>query len=299
MHSTRLHLNRSYRNPLIRIFSFFLRYPKIFIIFWLFMLLIFMFILTKNDFKQLSTSSSKLINDHDHSNIDKLSQSMKRCAPLSQSARLTYQTFVKRLVETFNRLHIVHFLCYETLWNVLKRKSGDEHLILRVRDGCITICLLNNDDGHQNQTLMEHEFKRNGITVNYDYNHGIYEFKPKSKLFSTIIDNDNMKNETFPLHLFPDIFTIHARIYLYQYDQSINMYSRIGWKNSIFNTNDCEMKHCFPSELVHKRPLPQIELINSLNINVPHHGIELLKYQYLNNWWNMTNEIDECDSWII
>ena len=137
--------------------------------------------------------------------------------------------------------------------------------------------------------LVERRFRNNGIGLKYQHGDGIYVMTPNTKIFS------ESNSDTDPA-LHPELFSIHARVHVFEKDTARDVYRRVGWKNRVLPSTMCTQLHCFPPNLVDDKPLPQLEYLPSLSLTVPREGIELQKYHYPDAWWTMASSEDECQS---
>lgn len=272
---------------------------------------------------------------HNHDNYDsqlELLTNMNRCEPMTPLAMLVFETFIRRIINTFDMLEVTHFLCYETLWSTLKRANIDHHkrknitkIRLKITDACFNLCILNEDLQRHDESIIERRFRNNGIQLQYIHSDGIYILKPTTRLIDMTIprdfDADGIKETKIDEEeLHPILFTIHARIHVFEKDSQEDMYRRIGWRSRLLPSTMCKQLHCFPTNLIdnnndekmiknslkknvsqHKsrqsiEQLPKLEFLPSLFLNVPREGLEIQKYHYPDTWWTMTDSADECSS---
>ena len=236
---------------------------------------------------------SSEIRNHDH-HMSGISANGDQCFPMSDPAQAVFVIFVKRLITTLDLLDITYFLCYDSLWTALRRsnaaKLGKKTLktVLRLSDGCFNICVLNEDLMKHDDALIERRFRNNGIRLQYIHSDGLYILKPGTNIYSqSSISSDNDSNT-----LHSDIFSIHARIHVFERDSVQDMYRRVGWKSRLIPSTMCKQLHCFPPSLIEDRPLPQLEFISLLFVNVPREGIEIQKYHFPDTWWTMAEKED-------
>ncbi|OTF74581.1 hypothetical protein BLA29_010067, partial [Euroglyphus maynei] len=153
-------------------------------------------------------------------------------------AMLVFETFIRRIINTFDMLEVTNFLCYETLWSTLKRANNNKRSknSLRITDACFNLCILNEDLQRHDESIIERRFRNNGIGLKYIHSDGIYILKPTTRLIHMSetkddkrknIDGDNGDEE----ELHPILFAIHARIHVFEKDSQEDMYRRIGWRS--------------------------------------------------------------------
>lgn len=225
------------------------------------------------------------LNSHDH--YDMRLTSSNKCSLMDNATQIAFKTFVQRIISVFSLLEVKHFLCYESLWTALKQTAKTpKPKNLHISDACFNLCVLNEDLVKHEEALIIRRFVNNGILINYYHSDGIYVMKPTTKLFD-FVD----KTDQYALH--PDLFSIHARVHVFEKDSSQDMYRKVGWKSRILPPTMCNHLHCFPTNLIEGKALSQLSLLPSLEINVPHEGIEIQKYHYPDSWWTMTNMFDE------
>ncbi|KAH9511835.1 hypothetical protein DERF_010261 [Dermatophagoides farinae] len=279
---------------------------------------------------------SPFISNHDSYDSQlELLTNMNKCESMNPLAMLVFETFVRRIINTFDMLEVTYFLCYETLWSTLKRANGDHKrkngskIRLKITDACFNLCILNEDLQRHDESIIERRFRNNGIQLHYIHSDGIYVLKPTTRLIDMTIPRDldadgirEKKIDEEELH--PILFTIHARIHVFEKDSQEDMYRRIGWRSRLLPSTMCKQLHCFPTNLIDNNDdqvitnssnkndrqqqqqqqqksrqstmgqLPKLEYLPSLFVNVPREGLEIQKYHYPDTWWTMTDSVDEC-----
>lgn len=227
---------------------------------------------------------------HDDSHLASYSQT-EQCAPMSNSTRAVFETFVGRILNVLDLLEVTHFLCYDSLWKALHQETAPvASRSLRMIDSCFNLCILNDDLMKHDSSLLERRFRNSGIVLKYEHGDGIYRLTPGTNIYS-----EATKYEDMSLH--PELFSIHARVHVFEKDnsQSEAMYLRVGWKNRILPSTMCTQRHCFPASLVDEKPLPKTFFTSTLEVSVPHEKIELQKYHYSSDWWDlMANSHNDC-----
>lgn len=274
-----------------------------------------------------SSYSSSFLNSHQHhqqfdSNLASLSVS-SRCAPMSANTAAAYTAFVKALLRTLDMLQVGHFLCYDSLWRVLRHQNGEGgggngggqqkkvetfskqqqqlntaqtsarplHLKLRLADGCLNLCILNEELMRHEEALVERRFRNAGITVRYQHGDGLYLMTPTTRIFR---EAEGGGDESGGGDLHPELFTLHARVHVFERDPLIDEYRRVGWKARVLPSTMCNQLHCFPPTLV-EQPLPKVQLLPGVLVNVPREGVEMQKYHYPDNWWKLgINGAGDC-----
>lgn len=166
-----------------------------------------------------------------------------------------------RTKESLDSLALTYFLCYHSLWGVLKMKT-----VLPWID-YLEICLINDELAPMDEAFIFRVFKREGLLINYVSSQGLY------------LVNDVTTTE--PL----------IKLILFEKDSMTGQYRRVGWKNRLVPPNSCEAIHCFPPLLIEK-PLPTANLLQ-VEMFVPREEVEIQKYLFPDNWWRDI-EPEEC-----
>lgn len=221
-----------------------------------------------------------------------------RCQRMNANTMKVFELFVKRIVNTFEMLEIRNFLCYETLWSALQRANEDKDKLSRLKlsNACFNLCVLNEDIIKHDELILFRRFRNMGITIQYIHSDGIYILRPTSKLISELKKTDQPTDNVNEADLHPTLFTIHARIHVFEKDSQLEMYRRIGWRSRILPSTMCKQLHCFPTSLVDgSDQLPKLEYLPSLLLNVPREGLELQKYHYPDTWWVMSADTSKTD----
>lgn len=228
------------------------------------------------------------LNSHNH--YDSKLTSSNRCSRMSNTTQTVFESFVTKIIRTFTLLEVTHFLCYETLWTVLKRSGMRKPRTgsLLLTDACFNLCVLNEDLVKHDEALIVRRFRNSAISLEYFHSDGIYILKPMASMFAELLPAPSSQED--PL-MNPDLFTIHARIHVFEKDSTQDVYRKVGWKSRILPPTMCGQLHCFPSNLLDSshKPLGKLALFSSLLISVPNEGIEIQKYHYPDSWWTMAN----------
>ncbi|XP_054709501.1 uncharacterized protein LOC129219197 [Uloborus diversus] len=163
-----------------------------------------------------------------------------------------YEDFLHFIQKPLISLNITYFLCYNTLWGVLKFKGP-----LPWHDS-VELCTLNTEILPVHDTLYS-VFEKYKIYISYNPAGGFYTMLPHG--------------ENFP----SGTLTIFIK------DPITGQLIRNGWIHRMFPPTSCEKLHCFPPNLI-KKPLPIVKF-GRYTVPSPREGIEIQKYLYPSSWW--------------
>lgn len=152
-----------------------------------------------------------------------------------------------RIHNTFVKLNIPHFLCYGTLWGVVRTGS------ILPWDNNVDFCVLDEDISKVDEGFLYTSFQRSQLSISYDTRHGVYNIRYKSAEGAVTVFQrffDQMQRAGWEIRLLP---------FMYKYQDE------------------------FPSRLVEK-PFPTKKFLGA-EFPVPREDIELLKYLYPDDWW--------------
>ena len=154
---------------------------------------------------------------------------------------------ISKIHTLLNKLKIVHFLCYGTLWGTLR---GNKMLPW---DPEPDICVTNEALSEVDEGYLYKLFQFDGLTLAYNSPDGLY----------TVTYGD-------------------ATVTLTVFEQSEDgeSYQRVGLRSRVLPP---DMKEKFPLRLL-ADPLPKLECFG-LFLPVPHEDIEIQKYLYPDDWW--------------
>lgn len=221
-----------------------------------------------------------------------------RCGPMSANTAAAYASFLRALLGTLDKLVVRHFLCYESLAKALRHAQLEEGAepkarkksTLRLADGCLNLCVLNEELMAHEEALVERRFRNAGITLKYQHGDGLYLLTPSTAIFRDAFGDQTGDGDGL---LHPELFTLHARVHVFEVDPRTDEYRRVGWKRRLLPPTMCNQLHCFPPGLV-EAPLPVLKLPGvGVAVSVPREGLEMLKYQFPESWWKM-NDADDC-----
>lgn len=154
------------------------------------------------------------------------------------------------------QLQITHFLCYGTLWGVLKMQ-----MLLPWEDN-VEFCAVNEELSRFEEAYLIKMFRKNNLVLSYDSQDGVYEVYRPDKLTLGIL-----------------------RIIVFEKDPELDMMKRVGWSRRLLPP-DCDYSpslHCFPPRLI-EPPLP-VAIVNQIQYHVPREEVEIQKYLYPDTWW--------------
>ncbi|RWS11576.1 uncharacterized protein B4U79_12499 [Dinothrombium tinctorium] len=166
-----------------------------------------------------------------------------------------------RTKKALDSLRVSYFLCYNSLWGALKKKEAFPWLPY------VELCLLNEEISNFDETFVFRTFKREGLLIEYSSSDGVYTV-------TTFNGSDPF-----------------AKLIIFEENQVINQYRRVGWKNRLIPPDSCSLIHCFPPRLIEK-PLETVTFMG-VELPVPREEIEILKYLFPNDWWKDL-EPEEC-----
>lgn len=86
---------------------------------------------------------------------------------------------------------------------------------------------------------------------------------------------------------------VHAKLFVFEKDEYLKSYRRIGLKYRIIKPNECSSLHCFPEDLIDNSPLPLLTFIED-KFTVPNDREEILKYLMPDDWWKLDEMPAKC-----
>ena len=159
---------------------------------------------------------------------------------------LNYELTLK-LKKTLEQLKLNYFLCYGSLWGVLKFKSTLPW------DRNVDVCIVYHELVNVNEQVFHQAFKNNELNYFYNTRRGKYVVFYK---------------------------TVSAEITVFE--KVGHHMERVGWEKRLFPHLYYSYQN-FPSLLIEPE-MDKLEF-NKVLMPVPHQQYELQKYLYPENWW--------------
>ncbi|CAN7937436.1 unnamed protein product [Ixodes hexagonus] len=181
------------------------------------------------------------------------SEDTSGCGRTAETPECLASLFPK-VVSSLESLELTGYLCYYALWGALKQE-GPLPWTKRIE-----LCLRNEELAGVDEGHLLRKFRLNGVHVHYDSANGIYK--------ATLMKGSN---------------ACEVFLYVFEEDKIVRKVRKVGWKNRLIPPTACDVLHCFPSGLI-APPLKEATFLGT-KVEVPHEGIEVLKYMFPDTWW--------------
>lgn len=158
-----------------------------------------------------------------------------------------FDELTAKLSQMFEKLGIIYFLCYGSLWGALKFQKTLPW------DRNIDFCVIYHHIATIEEQTLYQSFKNAGLNYYYNSRRGKYVITYK---------------------------TVSAEITVFE--KNGNHVERVGWEKRLFPHLYLNFQN-FPYQLVENN-LPKLKF-NKIDIPVPHQEFEIQKYLYPENWW--------------
>lgn len=181
------------------------------------------------------------------------SEEANGCGRTSDTGPCLLSLFPK-VLDSLTAQGVSSYLCYYALWGALK----DQQPLPWTNK--VELCLRNEELSDLDEGQLLKSFRRYGVNAYYDSANGLYR--------ATLRDGSS---------------ACEVYLYVFEEDKIVHRVRRVGWKNRLLPPDSCDTLHCFPVSLL-TPPLKETTILGA-TVNVPHDGIEVLKYMFPDSWW--------------
>ena len=156
-----------------------------------------------------------------------------------------------RIHKILDSLKIPHYMCYGTLWGVIRMER------LLPWDNDVDFCINNTSILKVEEATLYKYFQKYDLQMRYMTRYGLYRV-----LFRKAA----------------------ADITVFDYDAYDGLMHRVGWDTRLYPLWYREY-HSFPPRLI-EAPL-KMKKFHSIQLPVPHEEMEIQKYLYKDDWWKI------------